>query len=351
MMEIHSGRGRILAVDVGTGTQDILLYDPARVAENNLKLVLPSQTQILARRISKLEEDLLITGGTMGGGPVSMAIRRHLKKGFRVVMTEDAAKTVRDDLSQVREEGIEIITDAEAADIDLTSVEAMDVDLEMLFGVISDGGEETPETIGVSVQDHGFEQGKSDRKFRFEKIAEMLDSDATLTDFLFEKPPAYYTRMNSVIKHVQRSFSGKVFVVDSKFAAISGVLHDTSARPCLCVDVGNGHTMAAVVGEGGRLDSVFEHHTHSLTRERLTDYLVRLADGKVTNEEVYSDHGHGCHIKNAPGIGRIEKILVTGPNRGLLSGCGLPIEFARPFGDVMMTGTVGIIDLIKNHTT
>jgi len=350
MIGIHSGRGAILAVDVGTGTQDILLYDPARVAENNLKLVLPSQTQILARQISKIDCDLLITGTTMGGGPVSMAIRRHLKKGFRVVMTEAAAKTVRDDLSQVREEGVEIVTDSEAANLDMASIEAMDVDLEMLFGVISSAGEEMPETIGVAVQDHGFERDKSDRKFRFEKIAEMLDSGATLSDFLFEKPPAYYTRMNSVFQHVQKSFSGEVFVIDSKFAAISGALHDTPARPCLCVDVGNGHTMAAVVGNGGRLDSVFEHHTHSLTMEKLTKYLVRLANGNVTNEEVYSDHGHGCHIKNAPGIGGIEKILVTGPNRRLLEGCGLSIEFARPFGDVMMTGTVGIIDLINNYS-
>ncbi len=349
MMGIQSGRGRILAVDVGTGTQDILLYDPARLEENNLKLVLPSQTQILARRISKFDRDILIIGSTMGGGPVSMAIRRHLKKGFRVVMTEDAAKTLRDDLNQVREEGIEIVTDGEAADLDLTSVEAMDVDLEMLFGVLSSAGEEMPETIGVSVQDHGFEQDKSDRKFRFEKIAEMLDSGATLADFLFEKPPSYYSRMNSVLHHIRRSFSGKVFVVDSKFAAISGVLHEASERPCLCVDVGNGHTMAAVVGEGGRLDSVFEHHTHTLTREKLTNYLVRLADGNLTNNEVYLDHGHGCHIKRAPGIRNIKRVLVTGPNRGLLSDCDLPIEFARPFGDVMMTGTVGIVDLIKKR--
>ena len=34
----------ILAIDVGAGTQDVLLFDPDREPENCLKLVLPSQT-------------------------------------------------------------------------------------------------------------------------------------------------------------------------------------------------------------------------------------------------------------------------------------------------------------------
>ena len=40
-----------LAIDVGAGTQDVLLYDPAREPENSLKLVLPSQTQIVGARV------------------------------------------------------------------------------------------------------------------------------------------------------------------------------------------------------------------------------------------------------------------------------------------------------------
>jgi len=43
---------RILAIDVGMGTQDILLYDSNKNIENCFKMVLPSQTQIIAKRIS-----------------------------------------------------------------------------------------------------------------------------------------------------------------------------------------------------------------------------------------------------------------------------------------------------------
>ena len=41
----------LLAIDVGAGTQDILLYDPAREPENCLKLVLPSQTQVVGAQV------------------------------------------------------------------------------------------------------------------------------------------------------------------------------------------------------------------------------------------------------------------------------------------------------------
>ena len=41
----------ILAIDIGAGTQDILLYDPSESMENAVKLVLPSPTRIAAHRI------------------------------------------------------------------------------------------------------------------------------------------------------------------------------------------------------------------------------------------------------------------------------------------------------------
>ena len=42
---------RILAVDIGTGTQDILLFDTHYSVENGLKLVMPSPTLRLAREV------------------------------------------------------------------------------------------------------------------------------------------------------------------------------------------------------------------------------------------------------------------------------------------------------------
>lgn len=44
---------RVLAIDVGTGTQDILLFESGRTIENNFKLVMPSPTVIVAGRITR----------------------------------------------------------------------------------------------------------------------------------------------------------------------------------------------------------------------------------------------------------------------------------------------------------
>ena len=87
---------RILAVDMGTGTQDILLFDTSQEPENALKMVMPSPTALLAGRIraaTRAGEDLLLTGVTMGGGPCGWATEDHLRAGYRVWATPDAART------------------------------------------------------------------------------------------------------------------------------------------------------------------------------------------------------------------------------------------------------------------
>ena len=42
---------RILAIDVGTGTQDIMIYDTEKELENSIKLVLPSPHLYISQQI------------------------------------------------------------------------------------------------------------------------------------------------------------------------------------------------------------------------------------------------------------------------------------------------------------
>src|SRR5262245_52511853 len=59
---------QILTVDVGTGTQDVLLYDSERELENCFKLVLPSPTVVAADRIrgaTAQRKPLALQGVTM----------------------------------------------------------------------------------------------------------------------------------------------------------------------------------------------------------------------------------------------------------------------------------------------
>jgi len=43
-----------------------------------------------------------------------------------------------------------------------------------------------------------------------------------------------------------------------------------------------------------------------------------------------------------------EDIVVTGPNRNLLSGTSLSFRFAAPAGDVMMTGPMGLVEAARS---
>src|SRR2546428_13733136 len=108
---------RILAIDVGTGTQDILLFESGKTIENCFKMVMPSPTVIVAERIKRATErgqPLLLTGVTMGGGPCHWAARDHALAGYAVAVTPQAGRTFDDDLTMVEQMGFEIINDTEA---------------------------------------------------------------------------------------------------------------------------------------------------------------------------------------------------------------------------------------------
>lgn len=99
---------RILAIDVGTGTQDIMIYDTEKELENSIKLVLPSPHLYISQQIREIENDIYFKGEIMGGGKIKKSILEHMEKGYKVVMDPTCAKTIRDDLNQVKNIGIEI---------------------------------------------------------------------------------------------------------------------------------------------------------------------------------------------------------------------------------------------------
>src|SRR5215471_3496619 len=109
---------RILAIDVGTGTQDILLFESGKTIENCFKMVMPSPTVIVAERIkraTKRGQPLLLTGITMGGGPCHWAARDHALAGYSVAVTPEAGRTFDDDLAMVEQMGFEVIDESEAS--------------------------------------------------------------------------------------------------------------------------------------------------------------------------------------------------------------------------------------------
>lgn len=337
---------KILAIDVGVGTQDIMLYDSESSLENSYKLVLPSPTRILAEKIRKVDNDLLLDGETMGGGPINRAILDHLKKGKRVLMTRKAARTVRDDLDYVKAQGIEITPNKEDYP-DITNISLADVDLYSIkmafhfFGVKLDF-----DYIGVAVQDHGYKPGIGDRNFRFKKIKEKLKKPIEPERFAYNSsPPQFFSRMQAVYRTLKNY---PLTIMDSKFASICGATCDPKVKNMdsyVVMDVGNGHTLAASM-KNGKIFGLFEHHTRMLNPEKIDTLLEKLAKGSLTHKEVHSDGGHGAWV--AQSIEDFEQVIATGPQRQILSKTDKKVHFAAPAGDVMMTGPVGLIKAIKS---
>ena len=73
----------VLAIDVGAGTQDILLYDPELPPESCAKLVLPSQPVIVGRRIARAtaeREDVFLCGNP---SMIDETVKLLEEKGFK----------------------------------------------------------------------------------------------------------------------------------------------------------------------------------------------------------------------------------------------------------------------------
>lgn len=342
---------RILAIDVGTGTQDIMIYDTEKELENSIKLVLPSPHLFISQRIRETENDIYFTGEIMGGGKIKNTILEHMEKGYNVVMEPTCAKTIRDDIKQVESFGIKI-ADADEDYDSYTKIALGDIDITKLSEFLLGYDLEFDfDKIAIAVQDHGYNENMGDRDFRFEKIREKVSEPITPLEFGFiDEIPEYFTRMNAVRRQVEGEGIEVVpLVMDTKFASIAGMCYDEVASKLnsfIVIDIGNGHTTAASI-ENGKIQGVFEHHTSSLTGESLERYIKRLASGEITHEEVYNDHGHGAHVLNP--ISELEKVIVSGPKRELIEKTNLDWHHAAPGGDVMMTGTVGLIKTIQDR--
>jgi uncharacterized protein (DUF1786 family) len=342
---------QILAVDVGTGTQDVLLFDTGKEPENALKMVMPSPTRMLAQAIRDATQagaDLLLTGVTMGGGPCGWAAEDHLKAGHRLFATPDAARTFNDDLDRVEAMGVQVVSEDGAASLsNARRLTMLDFDYHALarafaaFGVDLDG----IDLLAVAVFDHGAAPpGYSDRLFRFEYLAERIQTGAGLAAFAFERSqiPPSMTRLQAAASTAPAD--RPLLAMDTAPAAVLGALEDPATRlhrDAILANVGNFHTLAFHLRDGA-IAGLFEHHTGKLSRERMEELLGQLAGGTVSHEELFAEHGHGALVLD-PAPGNLDFVAVTGPRRALLAGSKLNPYLAVPYGDMMMAGCWGLV--------
>jgi uncharacterized protein (DUF1786 family) len=370
---------RLLAVDVGTGTQDILLFDTDLEAENCFKLVMPSPTMMVARAAkaaTRRGDPLLLTGVTMGGGPSAWATRDHVQAGYTVYATPDAARSFNDDLEAVAAEmGVQIVSEDEALALQqrdgISHVTLTDFDYPAIARAFASFGLDLSDDhridgVAVAVFDHGnAPPGYSDRQFRFDYLAERLaekteknptaERPAWFSTFAFPAAhiPAIMTRMQAVADAYAADAVGvPLIVMDTAPAAVLGALLDprVGQREGLIVaNVGNFHTLAFRLGPQ-RIEGIFEHHTGLIDQARLDDLIAGLAGGTLTHETIFDDHGHGALLytqEPMPSLhGRrqqLDFLGITGPRRSLMRTSRHSPYFAVPFGDMMIAGCFGLV--------
>ena len=332
---------QLLAIDVGAGTQDILLYDADKPLENCYQLVLPSQTTVLARRIGKATEarlDIFLCGSLMGGGPCVSAMKKHLRAGLSIFATPEAAKTIRDNPNEVRAFGVQIV---DAQPPDTHPIRTGDLDIPALRETLARFELELPALFAVAVQDHGETITESQRRFRFRHWEQFLHAGGHLDDLAYRQIPPHLTRMRAVQEEVPGAL-----MMDTGSAAILGALQDPvaasrQAQGLTVVNLGNQHTIAFLV-RGETVYGVLEHHTVILNAETLADYIGRFQAGTLSNDQVLGDNGHGCCVRGDYARGEpFAFVVATGPNRSMTEGLGW--HAAAPHGDMMMTGPFGLV--------
>jgi len=330
----------ILVVDVGSGTQDVLVYQADKNIENCPKLVMPSRTQIVARQIqqaTKKGRSIYLYGRVMGGGACYVALKQHLTAGFKAYATEDAAYTFSDNLNRISQMGVEIVTtEPDNAD----KIWLGDIDLSAFHRALTAFDQPLPPQLAVAVQDHGFSTTESNNTLRFRLWKEFIAKGGFLKDLIFtDQIPEVYTRMRAIRAEVPNAI-----LTDTGTAAILGITTDPNVQPhlekgILAINIGNSHTLVAAI-RGQRVYGLLEHHTKCLNTELLASLVKKMQTNELTNDEIYNTGGHGAvfHQDMCPGW---DYVAVTGPQRNMVE--SLRWNEVAPYGDMMLTGCFGIL--------
>jgi uncharacterized protein (DUF1786 family) len=356
---------RVLAVDIGTGTQDILHFDSEQELENAVQLILPSPTVVVGERIraaTRRGQAVVLDGVTMGGGPCAWAAEDHLRAGLPLAATAAAARTFDDDLTKVAALGVQVVADDAVAGLvagGATRVTMRDFDPAAILAAVAGFGVDPQiDALAVAVFDHGnAPPDVSDRRFRFDYLARRLDAGGRgnlgAFAFLREAIPLEMTRLAAAAASPGAPLAAlPLLAMDTGPAAVLGALEDPAVAAAartdaLVVNVGNFHTLAFRLA-AGQVVGLFEHHTGELTPEQLARFLIRLAEGTLTNDEIFNSKGHGALV-DAVGPATPVLCAVTGPRRAKLPPLPWPVYPAVPYGDMMLTGCFGLLRALADR--
>jgi uncharacterized protein (DUF1786 family) len=340
---------RWLMLDIGAGTLDLLVVDGDD--GQTYKAVAKSPIRTVAEEIAATSGPLAVTGGEMGGGRVTQLLKERVATD-KVVIGTSAAATLHHDADRVAAWGLEIVSDDDArlaanqpgmGHIHLADVQP--VRIQQLVSAL--GVPFEFEAVALCAQDHGVAPaGVSHLDFRHNLFAEALSRAPFPHTLLYRggEVPASFNRLTTLATTAAELPTEVVYVMDSGMAAILGAvqdLHASHADGCVVLDIATSHTVGAAL-RGEEILGLFEYHTHDITAAILDELLDKLVTGRLSHEEILAAGGHGAYIRKTLGADVQCPFVATGPKRRLARDSRYDLIWGAPWGDNMMTGTVGL---------
>jgi uncharacterized protein (DUF1786 family) len=345
----------ILAIDVGKGTEDVLLFEESEPIENSLQLVLPSTAQIFKKQLEKdVSERIVISGEIMAGEPWHKVVYAKTSKNPEsVIMSSTAAKSLRYNLDQVRIKGVKIVRDDQISEFTGSQYYLSDINWQRIDDIISSSGYNLTDidTVLLCCQDHGepTDPNQGVRDFRMKSVYQPLQKNGRLEDLLIRSNdipktlPRHQSISKSAINHFDYLDADNVFVMDSSPAVVLGGL--LGKKKELAINVGNGHTLAVFL-RNQVVQAIYELHTGGVVPDTLMRDLQLLSQNKLHHEEILARGGHGIFKKekmdlSVPEFEDYLPITLIGPNRSKLM--DLEVNLVHPGGNMMMAGPIGLI--------
>ena len=347
---------QFLMIDVGAGTMDILHYDTQ--TQLHYKAVVKSPVRAVAEKAMAVSGNLLVVGHEMGGGLITQVLVKRAREAA-VVMSVSAATTLNHDLEKVKSWGIRLVEDDRAENLkkkkSSTVITLGDLELQRLEQIVNSFGVAFEfDAVCICAQDHGVPPpGVSHLDYRHNLFQACLAQNPYPHSLLYRDKdvPATMNRLKSIAQSALDLPAAEIYVMDSGMAAILGASMDRLAqgkKAVLLLDIATSHTVGAAMA-GEELAGFFEYHTQDITLEKLETLLHDLAEGKLNHQQILAEGGHGAFLRRAVGFDAVEAIIATGPSRKQVAGSRLPIQFGSPWGDNMMTGTVGLLEALRRR--
>ncbi len=330
----------IVGIDVGKGTEDVLIHQVGSSFENSIQLVLPSMTQLITERIRKYTgKELRIAGDLMAGEPWHKLV---YDRDVPVYMTKSAAMSLKYDLDYVRTKGITVLDEINDPNIILS-----DVGWARLKGIL-ESSDISPDQIRyllLCAQEHGHApKGESSKDFRMKQVwgdQPSLESRLMKGDQVSPAFPRFQSLVNAALREFPHLDKDTVFIMDSAAAVLLGAINPDAEE--LVVNIGNGH-VSAIHHRFGDLLYVYEGHTGRFHAEEFLADVSAVYQGTLTHQDVVAKGGHGLKIFNLDAVlhnNPPSSLVVLGPNRHKLPSdlC----TYVHPIGNMMMAGPFGLI--------